>query len=139
MHRALLPAPLLLLAACGHECTLIGCVSRLTLQVHGAGDAPGLYGTVSVGGETFAIDCAGTSDPGVACDGNTLQIGLSGAKGGDEVTWSLTVPSQDTGMGGGSYVGSGTFTPEWTGTELNGEGCGVCWSASGAVEVLGTP
>lgn len=139
------PAPLLallLLTACdgATDCTLIGCMDTLTLHVTGA-PTGAVYGVVTVDGHDFQVDCAGESDPDVLCDGSDITFQLpNDVVGGGEVTWTLSTPDDDTATGGGSYVGNGTFTPDWTSSTPNGPDCGpTCWTGDGAVELQGTP
>jgi hypothetical protein len=95
---------------------------------------------VTVGGQAFAVDCPDAGDPAVLCDADSVTIQLPDGVGGGEVTWSLSIEGTDTAMGGGDYVGSGTFTPEWTSSTPNGPDCGsTCWSGEGTVELSGTP
>jgi len=134
---------LLLLAACdgSTDCTLVGCIDTLTLHVVGVGGGAPVYGVVTLDGHDFQVDCAGESDPEVVCDGEDINFQLpAGVVGGGEVTWTLSTPDDDTATGGGSYVGNGTFTPDWTSSTPNGPDCGpTCWTGEGTVELQGTP
>lgn len=140
MNRALV----LLLAstACadGGPCSRMGCASVLTLTVTDAGAPPvGLNGTVTVGGRTYQVDCDGTSDPEVTCDGAVVTIQDAGDDWGGDVTWTFHAGDPGATQGGG-YTGNDTFTPEWTLNQPNGEDCGpTCWTAEGTVALFATP
>lgn len=139
--RLRLLAPLLLLVnACeiGKDCTLIGCLNQLTIEVTGAGDVIGLSGSVTVGGRTFVVDCDDPAATEVTCDGSAIIVQLADGEGGGEVGWSLSADGADTG--GQGYAGEGTFTPTWTTSEPNGPDCGpTCTSGVGEVALQGTP
>lgn len=124
----------------GMLCTDMAFISQLELHVEGTNGAPGLSGAVTLGDHTFLVDCDGESGAGVSCqDDTTIFIRLSSPDGTEAVTWSLSTADEDTATGGGTYVGNGTFTPDWVSSELNGPGCGTTWSAEGTVELQGTP
>ena len=138
MRPLLLLLPLLASCQLVKDCTLIGCVNQLTIEVTGAGAAIGLSGSVTLSGHTFVVDCANPDATAVVCDGTTLIISLADGQGGGDVQWSLSADGADTGRQG--YAGEGTFTPNWVSSEPNGPDCGpLCISGAGEVELLGTP
>lgn len=121
-------------------CTAIGCTSVLTITVTDAGNPPvGLNGTVTVGADTFAVDCDGTSDPEVTCDGAVVTISAPGFDWGGDVEWTFHAGDPGATQGGG-YTGNGTFTPTWTSDQPNGPDCDpTCWTGEGTVALFGTP
>ena len=132
MTRIFLALPLLSLVGCatsgGVACTEIGCTSELVLTVTGPADTSTVTGTVTVGGQEVAVDCAAGSAE-VTCDGNTIVVTLPQDVGGGDVTWSL--------VDGGPYQGSGTVTPTWESSTPNGEECPpTCWAGVATVDLV---
>lgn len=142
MVSRLLLLTLPFVAACPivKECTLIGCVSELILDVTADG-APVriLSGSVTVGGTTYAVQCDGTdatgSDAAVQCpEVGQILIMLPDGAGGGEVEYALTgLDGADTGYNPG-FDGSGSFTPDWSSSQPNGPDCGpTCWNATAGI------
>ena len=112
-------------------CTQVGCGGRLMLTVVDAEGSPvsGLTGTLAVGLRSFAVDCAGTSDEGVSCDGGTVTVLLPMDIGGEDVVLDLH---------NAEMAAVATLSPDWTFEEPNGSICGpTCWTA--AATVTATP
>lgn len=117
-------------------CTQIGCQSELVVVVQGPDDVSEVSGMLTVSGQDVVVDCEGTSDPALRCEGDRLVLeGL----GGGEVVWTLSSDGRDSG-GGGGYAGEGSVTPDWQVSQPNGEDCPpTCYSTEITVELLGTP
>lgn len=116
-------------AEVGQICTEVGCNGVLTITVVDASDAPvaGLAGTIAVGGQTFAVDCAGTSDEAVTCSGGTITVMLGDDVGDTEVVLDLAA---------GGVTATSTLDPEWTSSQPNGPDCPpTCWDAEGTVAI----
>ncbi len=139
----MIPLILSLLLGCDEEplsCTQIGCLSELVVVVQGPDDVSEVSGMLTVGGQDFVVDCEGTSDPALSCEGSRLVLALADGLGGGEVRWTLSSDGRDSGGGGGGYAGEGTVTPDWQVSQPNGEDCPpTCYTGEITVELLGTP
>lgn len=124
----------LALASCGGDglglfCSESGCGGMLVLTVVDEADAPvpALAGTIALRDRTFAVDCAGLSDPEVICEGGTITVTLTPELGGQDVVLDL----QRDGVTVTSRVDL-----DWQRFDPNGRSCSpTCWTAEGTVRV----
>ena len=124
--RQTVPALLALLAlgsGCGPgglACTLVGCSSGLRLNIVDSYGSPaeGTRGTVTVDGEEYAFDCAGT-DSELLCEAGFLFLPI---EGGEVATYDISSPD-------GGESAAGELTLEFESFAPNGPGCDpVCFN-----------
>ena len=112
----------------GLSCTMIGCVSGLSLDITDSYGSPavGTRGTVTVDGEEFAFDCAGT-DSELLCDGSVVLLPI---EEGEVATYDISSPS-------GDEFASGELTLEFESFAPNGPGCDpVCLIDAHTISLL---
>lgn len=129
---------------CGLMCTAIGCANVITGTVSTATGVEALEGaTAQVCREDQCVEtgfvvnlddasCESASNDAfsVTCNANpegtiTFSIELLAAEPDDEEDYSITVTGAD-----GGELGAAAGTVAYEKTEINGDGCGYCYSGS---------
>lgn len=137
----LMLASTLLLVSCVEEprsCTLIGCVGDVNLSYQTtSGEVPtAVSGTVTMGDRTRDFSCseAELNDPGNLCSSKIAVFDVLqtwDGQGDAVVRVEMTATVAD-----GQETFSGDVPLMVEGREINGPGCGMCYSGEGMVSLV---
>lgn len=135
-------ASVLLLSACGKECTAIGSRCELVVALDHTGWEPGTYVFEADGGgdiESCTVTLPREGEEGFLPCLNGWWTGNGSGMTADGYPSRLIVNDPPTKVAirityEGTVIANQTLKPRYKETEPNGEGCGICRNAEVAME-----
>jgi hypothetical protein len=129
-----------------HICTLIGCLSGLTVSFDGRFDPKLTYlfeiseikptsEMVPMAGCTLTSPVEGGHQLRCASTGEYVVEDLARFPSDRDIQKIVVNVSASEGPGAPVQIGTQTFEPVYTSTEINGPGCGVCRRATANVTI----
>lgn len=115
-------------SACSGPCTLIACQNPLTLNIIDADGAPltAFHGSVvDAEGRTVTFACPQVDTSGrYHCEGGSLHLFEMSTEQKQRPTLEVSIGAE------GADAVTRQIKPAYTGSEINGEGCGMCFSST---------